>query len=57
MNKLMIWDNCLYSFYVSYALFMPSLTKMTKVCPSRPSSRDHYILSEIMFRRTKVPNQ
>jgi hypothetical protein len=52
----MIWDNCLF-FYVSYALFMPSLTKMTKVCPSRPSSKDHYILREIMFRRTKVPNQ
>jgi hypothetical protein len=27
---------------------------MMKVCPSQPSSIDHYILREIMLRRTKV---
>jgi hypothetical protein len=26
---------------------------MMKVCPSWPSSEDHYILREIMLRRTK----
>jgi hypothetical protein len=29
---------------------------MMKVCPSSPSSKDHYILREIMLRRTKVFN-
>jgi hypothetical protein len=29
---------------------------MMKVCPSRLLSGDHYILREIMFRRTKVFN-
>jgi hypothetical protein len=28
--------------------------KMMKVCPSWPSSEDHYIREEIMLRRTKV---
>jgi hypothetical protein len=27
-----------------------------KVCPSRPSSEDHYTLGEIMLRRTKDIN-
>jgi hypothetical protein len=31
-------------------------TAITKVCPSWPSSEDHYILREIMFRRTKGIN-
>jgi hypothetical protein len=26
---------------------------MMKVCPSRPSSEDYYILREIILRRTK----
>jgi hypothetical protein len=29
---------------------------MMKVCPSRPSSNEHYTLEEIMLRRTKVLN-
>jgi hypothetical protein len=29
---------------------------MMKVCPSWPSSEDHYILRGIMFRRTKGIN-
>jgi hypothetical protein len=38
-------------------LFTFLLTEMMKVCPSWPSSEDHYILREIMLRRTKVPNR
>jgi hypothetical protein len=44
-----------FAFYVS--LFTSLLIKMMKVCPLSPSSEDHYILKEIMFRRTKVFNQ
>jgi hypothetical protein len=29
---------------------------MMKVCPSSPSSEDHYILWEIMLRKTKGIN-
>jgi hypothetical protein len=29
---------------------------LMKVCPSKPSSEDHYILREIMLRRTKGNN-
>jgi hypothetical protein len=29
---------------------------MMKLCPSQPSSEDHYILREIMLRRTKDIN-
>jgi hypothetical protein len=31
-----------------------SITKMTKVRPSRPSSDEHYTHGGIMLRRTKV---
>jgi hypothetical protein len=32
------------------------LTEMMKVCPSLPSSEDHYIPREIMLRKAKVFN-
>jgi hypothetical protein len=36
--------------YISYASsFINIYTAMMKVCPSRPSSEDHYILREIML--------
>jgi hypothetical protein len=46
---------------VSYVLHAPFVVnihtymyvEMMKVCPSRTSSEDHYILGEIMLRRTK----
>jgi hypothetical protein len=38
------------------SLFIFLHIKMMKVCPSRPSSKDHYILREIMLRRMKVFN-
>jgi hypothetical protein len=37
-------------------LLLLSYAAMTKVCPSKPSSEDHYILREIMSRRTKGIN-
>jgi hypothetical protein len=37
-------------------LLLLTYTAMMKVCPSRPSSEDHYILREIMLRRTKGIN-
>ena len=50
---------------VSYDLQAPFIVniytykyvKMMKVCPSWPSSEDHYILEEIMLRRTKGINK
>jgi hypothetical protein len=43
--------------YVSYvSSFINIHTVMMKVCPSWPSSEDHYILREIMLRRTKGIN-
>jgi hypothetical protein len=47
---------------VSYVLHAPFVVniytymyvEMMKVCPSLPSSEDHYILGEIMLRRTKA---
>ena len=42
------------SFLMFHMLRLSSLyTVMTKVCPSWPSSKDRYILREIMLRRTK----
>jgi hypothetical protein len=37
-------------------MFISLYVKMMKVCPSLPSSGDHYILKEIMLQRTKVFN-
>jgi hypothetical protein len=45
----------LFVFHIS--LFTSLLTEMMKVCPSRPFSEDHYILREIMLRKTKVSNR
>jgi hypothetical protein len=46
--------------YIFFVFHMPLFTsmhsEMMKVCPSRPSSEDHYIPREIMLRRTKVSN-
>jgi hypothetical protein len=38
-----------------FCMLLPllSYTVMMKVYPSQPSSEDHYILREIMLRRTK----
>jgi hypothetical protein len=45
------------SLYVSYDPTSYYIyIEMMKVCPSRLLSEDHYILREIMFRRTKVFN-
>jgi hypothetical protein len=52
-------------YIVSYALHAPFIAnintymydEMMKVCPSWPSSEDHYILGEIMLRRTKGINK
>jgi hypothetical protein len=38
-------------FYMLLLLLI--FTAMMKVCPSGPSSEDHYNLREIMLRRTK----
>jgi hypothetical protein len=38
-------------FYMLLLLLI--LVEMMKVCPLLPSSEDHYILKEIMLRRTK----
>jgi hypothetical protein len=44
-------------YHVSYAsTFIIIYMDMMKVRPSKPSSKHHYILREIMFRRTKVFN-
>jgi hypothetical protein len=59
-----IYDNVIV-YIVSYALHAPFVAnintymydEMMKVCPSRPSSEDHYILGEIMLRRTKGINK
>jgi hypothetical protein len=59
-----ICDNVIvYTF--SYALHAPFIVniytymyvEIMKVCPSWPSSEDHYILGEIMLRRTKGINK
>jgi hypothetical protein len=43
--------------HVSYASsFINIYTVISKVCPSYPSSEDHYIIREIMLRRTKGAN-
>jgi hypothetical protein len=55
-----IYDNVTVHI-VSYVLHAPFVVniytymyvEMMKICPSRPSSEDHYILGEIMLRRTK----
>jgi hypothetical protein len=39
-----------------YHLYELLFLRMMKVCPSRPSSEDHYIRNEMMFHRTNVPN-
>jgi hypothetical protein len=41
-----------------FYMLLPSLicVEMSKVCPSRPSSEDLYILRDIMLRRTKGSN-
>jgi hypothetical protein len=44
----------LFMFYTSLSIFL--YIEMMKVCPSGPSSEDHYTLREIMLRRTKVFN-
>jgi hypothetical protein len=36
--------------------YLYSFTDMMKACPSCPSSEDHYIIKEVMLRRTKVFN-
>jgi hypothetical protein len=59
-----IYDNVIVHI-VSYALHAPFVAniytymyvEMMKVCPSWPSSEDHYILREIMLRRTKGINK
>jgi hypothetical protein len=59
-----IYDNVIVHI-VSYALHAPFVVnirtymyvEMMKVCPSWPSSEDHYILEEIMLRRTKGINK
>jgi hypothetical protein len=59
-----IYDNVIVHI-VSYALHAPFVVnnytymyvEMMKICPSLPSSEDHYILEEIMLRRTKGINK
>ena len=49
-------NNVIWLFMLSFILHTLLLllyTVMMKVCSSWPSSEDHYILREIMFRRTK----
>jgi hypothetical protein len=41
-----------FAFHMS--LFTSLLMEMMKIYPSFPLSEDHYILREIMLRRTKV---
>jgi hypothetical protein len=42
---------------MSYMLLLSLMyTAIMKVCPSLPSSEDHYALREIMLRRTKGLN-
>jgi hypothetical protein len=60
INELLVYNN----YYLHPFIFLRILKlsylysclydKMMKVCPSRPSSEDHYIREEIMLRRTKV---
>jgi hypothetical protein len=41
-------------FLMFHMLLLPLIyTVIMKVRPSKPSSEDHYILREIMLRRTK----
>jgi hypothetical protein len=46
--------HALSAFHMS--MFISLHIEMMKVCPSLPSSEDHYILKEIMLQRTKVFN-
>jgi hypothetical protein len=56
-NELITLYNCSWlSFIFHMLLFLLTYTAMMKVCPSWPSSKDHYILRGIMFRRTKGIN-
>ena len=42
--------------YVHILLLILTYIAVMKVCPSKPSSEDHYVLRDIMLRRTKVFN-
>jgi hypothetical protein len=63
-TKKYIYDNVIVHI-ISYALHAPFVVniytymyvEMMKVCPSWPSSGDHYILEEIMLRRMKSINK
>jgi hypothetical protein len=56
-NELITLYNCSWlSFIFHMLLLLFAYTAMMKVCPSWPSSEDHYILRGIMFRSTKVIN-
>jgi hypothetical protein len=48
----------LYSFIFLFIFIFVFISyhKMMKVCPSLPSSEDHYIREEIMFQRAKAFN-
>jgi hypothetical protein len=63
-TKKYIYDNVIVHivFYALYASFVVNIytymyVEMMKICPSWPSSEDHYILEEIMLRRTKGINK
>jgi hypothetical protein len=50
---MIIYDYSYYSLIFRMLLLSLTYTVMMKASPSRPSSEDHYILREIMLRRTK----
>jgi hypothetical protein len=59
-----IYDNVIvhivsYGLHASFVvnIYTYKYVEMMKVCPSSPSSEDHYILGEIMLRRMKGINK
>jgi hypothetical protein len=47
--------SCCFPYVICFFFYL-TFTAMKKVCPSCPSSEDHYILRKIMLWRTKDIN-